>query len=362
MPRSLLSGDIFDWENALHRLEMLNELCESPELWTDPVRAQMMMRERTHLDSSIIAVRTIESRLLDSLELLELGREEGDDTLLVEVEQALYDLEKQTNRMERETLLSGEVDKNDCYLEVNSGAGGTEAQDWAQMILRMYLRWAENHGNKIEWLEERAGEEAGIKSATVQIKGSYAFGWLKTETGIHRLVRISPFDSNARRHTSFASVYVSPVIDDQIDIAINERDLRIDTYRASSAGGQHVNRTDSAVRIIHLPTKITVQCQQERSQHQNRAKAMAMLRSRLYEQELKKREQKAAALEAQKSDIGWGYHIRSYVLQPYQMVKDLRTHIETSNPTAVLDGDIDMFLEAALAYRIKGLTEKSQEK
>jgi peptide chain release factor 2 len=267
-------------------------------------------------------------------------------------------LKAKAAKLELESLLSGEADANDCFLEVNAGAGGTEAQDWAEMLLRMYLRWAEAHGCKTEWLEESGGEEAGLKSATVQIKGTNAYGWLKTEAGVHRLVRISPFDSQARRHTSFASVAVSPVIDDKIVVEINEKDCRIDTYRASGAGGQHINKTDSAVRITHLPTNIVVQCQQERSQHKNRAKAWDMLRARLFEAELKKREEASAALEATKTDIGWGHQIRSYVLQPYQMVKDLRTGVETSNSGAVLDGDIDRFLEAALASRIKGQAEE----
>ena len=259
--------------------------------------------------------------------------------------------------MQLEALLSGEADGNDCYLEVNAGAGGTEAQDWAQMLLRMYLRWAEAHGHKINWLEESAGEEAGIKSATVEIKGDNTFGWLKTEAGVHRLVRISPFDSQSRRHTSFASVSVSPVIDDSIDVTVEDKDLRVDTYRASGAGGQHINKTDSAVRITHIPTGIVVQCQNDRSQHRNRARAMDMLRARLYEAELKKREEAAQAEAEAKSEIGWGHQIRSYVLQPYQMVKDLRTSVEKGNAQGVLDGDIDAFLEAALAAKVQGGSE-----
>ena len=253
-----------------------------------------------------------------------------------------------------ESLLSGEADGNDCYLEVNAGAGGTEAQDWCEMLLRMYVRWCDAHGYKTDWMEESPGEEAGIKSATIQVKGHNAYGWLKSESGVHRLVRISPFDSQARRHTSFASVSVSPVIDDSIDIVIEDKDLRIDTYRASGAGGQHVNRTDSAVRITHIPTGIVAQCQNDRSQHRNRAQAMEMLKARLYDAELKKREAEAQADADAKSDIAWGHQIRSYVLQPYQMVKDLRTSVETGNSGAVLDGDIDMFLEAALAAKLGG--------
>ncbi|EWY39952.1 peptide chain release factor 2 [Skermanella stibiiresistens SB22] len=312
------------------------------------------MRERTHLDTAVGGYRALERELSDSIELIEMGEAEGDQTVVTDAENTLLALKAKAAKLELESLLSGEADANDCYVEVNAGAGGTEAQDWAEMMLRMYLRWAEQHGYKTEWLEESAGEEAGIKSATVQIKGHNAYGWLKTEAGVHRLVRISPYDSQARRHTSFASVSVSPVIDDKIAIEVLDKDLRIDTYRASGAGGQHINKTDSAVRITHIPTNIVVQCQQERSQHKNRAKAFDMLRARLYEAELKKREDAAAALEATKSDIGWGHQIRSYVLQPYQMVKDLRTGVETSQSGAVLDGDIDEFLAAALAQRIKG--------
>jgi len=312
------------------------------------------MRERTHLDTAVNGYRALERELSDSIELIEMGEAEGDETVVKDAEDTLLALKDRAAKLELESLLSGEADANDCYVEVNAGAGGTEAQDWAEMLLRMYLRWAEAHGYKTEWLEESAGEEAGIKSATVQIKGHNAYGWLKTEAGVHRLVRISPYDSQARRHTSFASVAVSPVIDDKIAIEVLDKDLRIDTYRASGAGGQHINKTDSAVRITHIPTNIVVQCQQERSQHKNRAKAFDMLRARLYEAELKKREDAAAALEATKSDIGWGHQIRSYVLQPYQMVKDLRTGVETSQSGAVLDGDIDEFLAAALAQRIKG--------
>jgi peptide chain release factor 2 len=267
-------------------------------------------------------------------------------------------LRDEAQKRELESLLSGEADGNDCYLEVHAGAGGTEAQDWAEMLLRMYVRWAEAHGYKVEWLEESAGEGAGLKSATVKVSGVDAYGWLKTESGVHRLVRISPFDSAARRHTSFASAWVYPVIDEKIDIEILDKDLRIDTYRASGAGGQHVNKTDSAIRITHLPTNIVVQCQSERSQHQNRAHAFAMLRARLYEQELQKREAATEAMNASKTDIGWGHQIRSYVLQPYQIVKDLRTGVEIGNAGAVLDGDIDRFLGAALAQRIEGADAK----
>ena len=283
-----------------------------------------------------------------------MGEAEGEATVVADAEAALEKLRAEAAQRELESLLSGEADANDCYLEVHAGAGGTEAQDWAEMLLRMYARWAEAHGYKVEWLEESGGEEAGLKSATVTIRGPDAYGWLKTESGVHRLVRISPFDSNARRHTSFASVWVYPVVDDKIEVEINDKDLRIDTYRSSGAGGQHVNKTDSAVRITHLPSGIVVQCQSERSQHQNRAHAFAMLRARLYEAELQRREAVTEAMNATKTDIGWGHQIRSYVLQPYQMVKDLRTGVETGNTSAVLDGDIDRFLAAALAARIKG--------
>lgn len=312
------------------------------------------MRERTHLDQSVRGYRELESGLRDNLEMLALAEAENDQSVAAEAEQAIFALKGVAAQRELESLLSGEADANDCYLEVNAGAGGTEAQDWTQMILRMYARWAERHGYKLDMLEESAGEEAGLKSATIQISGLNAYGWLKTESGVHRLVRISPFDSNARRHTSFASVAVTPVVDETIPVEINEKDLKIDTYRSSGAGGQHVNKTESAIRITHIPSGIVVACQQERSQHKNRAKAMDMLRARLYERELKKREDAAAALEAQKTDIAWGHQIRSYVMQPYQMVKDLRTDTETSQIQKVLDGDLDMFLQASLALRIKG--------
>jgi peptide chain release factor 2 len=315
------------------------------------------MRERTHLDNSIRGYRELENGMRDNAEMIKMAEAEGDQGLVAEAENALSALKELAAKRELESLLSGEADGNDCFLEVNAGAGGTEAQDWAQMLLRMYIRWAEQHGYKIEWLEESAGEEAGLKSATIQITGINAYGWLKTEAGVHRLVRISPYDSNARRHTSFASIAVTPVVDESIPIEINEKDLKVDTFRSSGAGGQHVNKTESAIRITHMPSGIIVACQQERSQHKNRAKAMDMLRARLYERELQKREAAAAALEAQKTDIGWGHQIRSYVLQPYQMVKDVRTGIETSQTGAVLDGDIDMFLQASLASRIKGQVE-----
>jgi len=310
------------------------------------------MRERGALDDAISSYRRLEQELEDAITLIELGEAEGDTEIVAEAEAALQALKIEVEKRQLESLLSGEADANDCYMEIHAGAGGTEAQDWAEILARMYTRWAERHGFKVEWLEESPGEEAGLKSATLQIKGHNAYGWLKAESGVHRLVRISPFDSQARRHTSFASVWVYPVVDDTIEVDIQDKDLRVDTYRASGAGGQHVNKTDSAVRITHLPTGIVVQCQSERSQHKNRATAMNMLKARLYEFELRKREEAAAAEEESKTDIGWGHQIRSYVLQPYQMVKDLRTGIEKGNAEGVLDGDIDDFLEASLAARV----------
>jgi len=310
------------------------------------------MQERTRLEQAIGELTAIETDMADHLELAELAEAEGDAAMVDEAQAALDALQQRAARAELEALLSGEADANDCYLEVHAGAGGTESQDWAQMLLRMYLRWAAARGFKTEIIEEQAGEEAGVKSATVLIQGHNAYGWSKTESGVHRLVRISPFDSNAKRHTSFASVWVFPVVDDKIEIEVSEADVRIDTYRASGAGGQHVNTTDSAVRITHIPTGIVVQCQNERSQHKNRATAWNMLRARLYEQELQRREEEAQSQQDAKTDIGWGHQIRSYVLQPYQMVKDLRTQVESGNPSAVLDGDLDPFISAALAARV----------
>jgi peptide chain release factor 2 len=316
------------------------------------------MRERTHLSTALDSYRSLERGLDDALVLAELGEAEGDDASVDEAQRQLADLKVIAAKRELESLLSGEADANDCYLEVHAGAGGTEAQDWAQMLLRMYVRWAEQHGYKVEWLEESPGEEAGLKSTTIEIKGPNAYGWLKSESGVHRLVRISPFDSNARRHTSFSSVWVYPVIDDDIQVEVLDKDLKVDTFRASGAGGQHINKTDSAIRITHIPTGVVVSCQADRSQHRNRAMAMDMLKARLYELELRKREEKAQAIEAQKTDIGWGHQIRSYVLQPYQMVKDLRTEVETSDSQGVLDGDIDRFLSASLAAKLNsGVTE-----
>ncbi len=311
------------------------------------------MRERTRLDQKINAVKGIEQRLLDNLGLIEMGEEEGDHAIVNESEKALRNLVKEARKRQIDALLSGEADGNDAYLEVNAGAGGTEAQDWASMLMRMYTRWAEQHDYKVFLVDQSDGEEAGIKGATIKIEGDQAYGWLKTESGVHRLVRISPFDSNDRRHTSFASVIISPVINEDVEVVIDEKDLRVDTYRSSGAGGQHVNKTDSAIRLTHLPTGVVVACQNQRSQHANRATAMEMLRGKLYELELKKREAHLAGFQAEKTDIGWGHQIRSYVLQPYQMIKDLRTEVETTDSQAVLDGDIDMFLEAALAAGLK---------
>ena len=312
------------------------------------------MRERTRLQESIDACQALERELNDTVEMIDLAGAEGDAGLVAESEAALAALDKRARKKVLEALLSGEADGNDTYVEIHAGAGGTESQDWANMLLRMYQRWAERRKFKVELIGETAGEEAGIKSATLLVKGANAYGWLKTESGVHRLVRISPFDSNARRHTSFASAWVYPQVDDTIEIEINEKDVRVDTYRSSGAGGQHVNTTDSAVRLTHIPTGIVVGCQNERSQHKNRATAWKMLRARLYEAELQRREEAAASAAAGKTDIGWGHQIRSYVLQPYQMVKDLRTGVERSDPQIVLDGDIDDFLEASLAQRIGG--------
>ncbi|WP_454180782.1 peptide chain release factor 2 [Parvibaculum sp. MBR-TMA-1.3b-4.2] len=350
-----------DWDNALKRFDELTAKAEDPDLWNDPDSAQELMRERTRLEESIKRYRSLEAALTDNVELIELGEAEDDDSIVGEAEQALKTALADAQAAQIETMLSGEADSNDAFLEVHAGAGGTESQDWASMLLRMYTRWAESKGYKVELMERHDGEEAGIKSATLQIKGHNAYGWLKTESGVHRLVRISPYDSAARRHTSFSSVWVYPVIDDKIDIEVSESDVRIDTYRASGAGGQHINTTDSAVRITHIPTGIVVACQNERSQHKNRATAWDMLRARLYEAELQKREDAAQSEADSKTDIGWGHQIRSYVLQPYQMVKDLRTGVESGNPQAVLDGDLDEFMAASLAARIEGQNEAVED-
>ncbi|MBL27476.1 MAG: peptide chain release factor 2 [Rhodospirillaceae bacterium] len=345
-----------DPDAAEFRLDELNAKAEDPNLWNDPRAAQEVMRERTRLETSLSGFRGLEQAFTDAVELAELAESEGDEEVLSEASETLQALRDRAAQNRLEALLSGEADSNDCFVEVHAGAGGTESQDWAEMLVRMYSRWAEQNDYKVEWLEESPGEEAGIKSATLKISGHNAFGWLKTESGVHRLVRISPYDSAARRHTSFASVWVYPVVDESIDVEILDKDLRIDTYRASGAGGQHVNKTDSAIRITHMPTGIVVQCQNERSQHKNRAAAFDMLRARLYERELQMREEAAQAIEAGKSDIGWGHQIRSYVLHPYQMVKDLRTNVETSDTQGVLNGDIGRFLAASLAARVEGVT------
>ncbi len=355
--RSNCSGGVFDWDPALRKLDELNARVEDPTLWDDPAGAQALMRERTRLASSVDAVRSLERDLADALGYAELADEEGDEATLEEARAQLKAIKERGARAELEALLSGEADGNDAFVEINSGAGGTESNDWAGMLTRMYTRWASAHGMTVDWLEETAGEQAGIKSVTLQVKGPNAYGWLKTEAGVHRLVRISPFDSAAKRHTSFASVWVYPVVDDTIVIDINPADVRTDTYRASGAGGQHINKTDSAVRLTHIPTGVAVACQAGRSQHANREEAWKMLRARLYELELQKREAAQQALEEQKTDIGWGHQIRSYVLQPYQMVKDLRTEVETSDTQGVLDGDLDAFMAASLAQRV-GVTRE----
>jgi peptide chain release factor 2 len=335
-----------DWDRALRRLDELNARVEDPKLWDDAKAAQEVMRERRRLDEAISAVRTIERERDDTVELMEMAEAEGDATLGALAERADKD--------KISALLAGEADANNSYIEVNAGAGGTESQDWAGMLQRMYTRWAERRGLKVELIDYHAGEQAGIKSATILVKGENAYGYAKTESGVHRLVRISPYDSAARRHTSFASVWVYPEVDEDIDIEVLDKDLKIDTYRSSGAGGQHVNTTDSAVRITHIPTGIIVACQNQRSQHKNRAEAMKQLKARLYEQELQKREAEAMAGYAAKTDIGWGHQIRSYVLQPYQLVKDLRTGVTSTAPSDVLDGDLDRFMAAALSQRVTG--------
>ena len=342
---------------SIVRLSELNALAEDPNLWNDQEKAQRILRERTQLENNIHAVKSLENQLNESVELIGLGEAEGDQSVVSEAEKVIFSLKDHVRTRELESLLSGEVDANDAFLEVNAGAGGTEACDWAGMILRMYMRWAEQHGYKVELVDQNEGDGAGIKSATLSITGLNAFGWLKSESGVHRLVRISPFDANAKRHTSFCSVLVSPVLDDTIEVDIQEKDLRVDTYRAGGAGGQHVNKTESAVRITHIPSKIVVACQNERSQHQNRAQAMKMLKAKLYELERQRKENEAGSLQGEKTDIGWGYQIRSYVLHPYQMIKDLRTSVETSDSQGVLDGDLDIFLQASLAQK---LDQKSQ--
>lgn len=332
----------------------LEKLAADGDLWNDPERAQKILSERTALNNAIERLKKAEDDVQTTYEMIEMAEAEGEAELLAEAEKQFESMEKAFEKMELESLLCGEGDKNDAFLEIHSGAGGTESQDWASMLERMYMRWAEKSGYHVELLEQSEGEEAGIKSATLKISGPNAYGWLKFESGVHRLVRISPFDSNARRHTSFSSVWVYPVVDDSIEVDINPADCRIDLYRASGAGGQHVNRTESAVRITHMPTGIVVACQTQRSQFQNREQAWNMLRARLYERELQKRQQEQGMVNAQKGDNGWGNQIRSYVLQPYQMVKDLRTQYETSDTGGVLDGDLDEFMRSALAELGKG--------
>jgi len=343
-----------DWERALKKLDELNQRVEDPTLWDDPKAAESVMRERRRLESAVGTVCEIEKEMADAVEFVEMGEAEGDGEVVDEGLKSLQKLAGRADADKVQALLSGEADANDTYIEIHAGAGGTESQDWAEMLLRMYARWAERKGYKVETVEYQAGEQAGIKSATLMVSGENAYGYAKTESGVHRLVRISPYDSSARRHTSFSSVWVYPVIDDDIDIDINPADLKTDTYRASGAGGQHVNTTDSAVRITHVPTGIVVASQNDRSQHKNRATAMNMLKARLYEAELARREVEASGEYQEKSEIGWGHQIRSYVLQPYQMVKDLRTGVTTGNPQAVLDGEIDDFIAAALAQRVTG--------
>jgi peptide chain release factor 2 len=343
-----------DWERALRELDELNARVEDPTLWDDPKQAQAIMREQKRLESAIGTVNTISSEMADAIEFVELGEAEGDDDIANEGLASLEKLAARADADKVQALLSGEADANDAYLEVHAGAGGTESQDWAEMLMRMYVRWAEKRGFKVETVEYQSGEQAGIKSVTLHIKGENAYGYAKTESGVHRLVRISPYDSSARRHTSFSSVWVYPVIDDDIEIEINESDLKIDTYRASGAGGQHVNTTDSAVRITHQPTGIVVASQNDRSQHKNRATAMSMLKARLFEREMAEREAAASGEYAEKTEIGWGHQIRSYVLQPYQLVKDLRTGETSTAPGDVLDGAIDPFISAALAQRVTG--------
>jgi peptide chain release factor 2 len=343
-----------DWDKAQRRLGELNERVEDPTLWDDPKAAQEVMRERRRLEEAIGATQKLETELKDTVELIELAELEGDDALVDDGVRALGELADRAEKDKVAALLAGEADANNSYVEINAGAGGTESQDWASMLQRMYSRWGERHGMKVELVDFHAGEQAGIKSATLLIKGENAYGNLKVEGGVHRLVRISPYDSSARRHTSFASVWVYPEVDEGIDVEINESDLRIDTYRASGAGGQHVNTTDSAVRITHIPSGIVVACQNERSQHKNRAQALKQLKARLYEAELQRREAEANAANAAKTDIGWGHQIRSYVLQPYQLVKDLRTGVTSTSPSDVLDGDLDRFMAAALSQRVTG--------
>ena len=350
-----------DWERALRRLDELDARVQDPKLWDDPKQAQAITQEQKRLETAIDTVREIESEMSDAIEFVSMGEAEGDDEIVREGLTSLETLADRADRDKVQALLSGEADGNDTYLEIHAGAGGTESQDWAEMLFRMYARWAERRGFKVETVEHQSGDQAGIKSATLLLKGENAYGYAKTESGVHRLVRISPYDSSARRHTSFSSVWVYPVIDDDIDIEINPSDLKIDTYRASGAGGQHVNTTDSAVRITHQPTGIVVASQNDRSQHKNKATAMNMLKARLFEREMAEREAVASGEYQEKSDIGWGHQIRSYVLQPYQMVKDLRTGVTSPTPDDVLDGALDPFISAALAQRVTGETVEVED-
>ena len=341
-----------DWNNSISKLRVLSSLIENPSFWNDSSKAQIIMRDKTNLEKIIETIKNIENEKLDLIDILYLAEQENDDDLIEDTNLQIENLVKRCLKLQLESLLSGEADSNNCYIEIHAGAGGTEAQDWALMLQRMYSRWSGKRGYKVSFVEESSGDEAGIKSCTMFIEGLNAYGWSKTESGVHRLVRISPFDSSARRHTSFASIWVYPQINDEIDIEVEEKDLRIDTYRASGAGGQHVNKTDSAIRITHMPTNTVVQCQNDRSQHRNRAQAMSMLKAKLYEIELKRREEVNNQNALSKGEIGWGSQIRSYVLHPYQMVKDLRTNIEVGNTQSVLDGDLDIFIESALALKV----------
>ena len=340
------------YDEAKARLVDLEVIIANGDFWHDQENAQKTMREKNRIERQLSVIDTLQLEMNDLVALLELGAAENDEEIVADAEASLSNLVCIAEKRQLESLFSGEADANHCFLEVHAGAGGTEAQDWALMLMRMYSRWSEARGFKIQLIEESAGEEAGIKSVTMRVEGENAYGWMKTESGVHRLVRISPYDSSARRHTSFASVWVYPVVDDNIEVEIEDKDLRIDTYRASGAGGQHVNKTDSAIRITHMPTNIVVQCQNDRSQHRNRATAFNMLKARLYELELQRREDAASDAASSKTDIGWGNQIRSYVLHPYQMVKDLRTNVEKGNAQGVLDGDLDDFIEASLAARV----------
>lgn len=345
-------GGVFDVDSLSAKLEDLTNIADDPKLWDDPSRAQKILQEKNHIQKTLSELFELEKSVEYNLEIIDLAELENDQSLLSDIEKSLQQLSSISKNLELSCLFSGEVDANDCFIEIHAGAGGTESHDWANMLFRMYVRWASNHNYKIEYIDELSGEEVGIKSATIKVQGINAYGLAKTESGIHRLVRQSPFNAQNKRQTSFASIWVYPVIDDEIKIEIADSDLRIDTYRSSGAGGQHVNTTDSAVRITHIPTNIVVQCQNDRSQHKNKAEAMSMLKSRLYEAEIKKREEKADLVNSSKTEIGWGHQIRSYVLHPYQMVKDLRTNFETSNTTGVLDGDLDEFMYE----RLKQLT------